>query len=53
MLCYASIANLYLKSFNVYIDVQMMILMVNANIIRVINHYVYILFFSLQRVEER
>ena len=38
---------------NVYIDAQMMILMVNANIIRVINHYVYILFFSPQRVEER
>ena len=37
---------------NVYIDAQMMILMVNANIIRVINHYVYILFFSPQRVEE-
>ena len=38
---------------NVYIDAQLMILMVNANIIRVINHYVYILFFSSQRVEER
>ena len=38
---------------NVYIDAQLMILMVNANIIRVINHYVYILFFSPQRVEER
>ena len=38
---------------NVYIDAQMMILMVNTNIIRVINHYVYILFFTPQRVEER
>ena len=38
---------------NVYIDAQLMILMVNANITRVINHYVYILFFSPQRVEER
>ena len=37
---------------NVYNDAQMMILMANANI-RVINHYVYILFFSPQRVEER
>ena len=38
---------------NVYIDAQLMILMVNANIIRVINHYVYSLFFSPQSVEER
>ena len=38
---------------NVYIDSQLLILMVNGNIIRVINHYVYILFFSSQRVEER
>ena len=38
---------------NVYIDAQLMVFMVNANIIRVINHYVYILFSSSQRVEER
>ena len=29
---------------NVYIDAQLMISIANANILRVINHYVYILF---------
>ena len=52
-MCYASIAIPSSDVINVYINAQLMILMVNANIIRVINHYVYILFFSPQRVEER
>ena len=38
---------------NVYNEAQMMIVMSYGNIIRVINHYVYIPFFSPQRVEER
>ena len=52
MIYYALCINLHLMSL-MDIDAQLMILMVSANIIRVINHYVYTLFFSPQRVEER
>ena len=38
---------------DVRVDAQLMILMADAGMVKVISHYVWVLFFSPQRVEER